>query len=36
MRALAVVVLASGLASSMTWGSAEASPLENRVKAGEP
>lgn len=35
MRALAVVVLASGLASSMTWGSAEAAPLENCVKAEE-
>ena len=35
MRAFAVMVLASGLASSMTWGSAEAAPLENCVKAEE-
>ena len=35
MRALAIVILASGLASSMAWGSAEAAPLENCVKAEE-
>lgn len=35
MRALAVMVLASGLASSMAWGSAEAAPLEHCVKAEE-
>ena len=35
MRALAIVILASGLTSSMGWGSAEAASLENCVKAEE-
>ena len=35
MRALAAIVLASGLAAGMAWGVAEAAPLEHCVKAEE-